>query len=1103
MQIKQRLRINSVVSAIAVSAIFVVLVLTIYRVNRAFETSNIADRILTASFERLMLRTDSHRSGSDRAKVQLIAKHKQIGELLMSALEKVTDSEDKKIVRELLTIHDSIGKYSKTIRENRGAHHLPPLSLEIEDRLLTQLNMKIYESIQLDSRLQESSKSALFSALKQAGWSIAVILLLVSATTFLNSWFMHLTMINRIRRLSNGVAEIDRGNLDFRIDVEGDDELVNLSQAFNTMTAKLHGSYEDLTKQVEERKRVEKELQRSEGLLQLFIEYAPAALAMFDRDMRYLYASRRWLTDYGLNNRTVAGVSHYEVFPEISEQWKAAHRRGLAGEVLQAEADRFERIDGSIQWVRWEIRPWYEAEGIVGGILIFAEEITTRKETEQAILRAKQEWERTFDSVPDLIAIMDHRHRITRVNKAMAQRLGVTEAQCIGQPCYLSVHDTEHPPAFCPHSMTMSDAQTHEIELYEERLGGYFMVTSTPLLDEQGKTIGSIHVARDITERKRAEQALQESEQRLRFHTENSPMAVIEWDRDFIVTRWTGESENIFGWSATETVGKPLADLNMVYEEDIPIVNQTMTKLTDGMTLQVVSTNRNYTKYGKIRMCTWYNSVLIDHDGHMRSVLSKVIDITDLKHAEDELRQTNDKLELRVSERTKALAETVETLLEEVSKRKKMEQNLQSLNSLYEVLCETSQTIVRISNRESLFAEFCRIAVERGGFLLSWVGLTDTDTGQIRIEASSGATGYLEDILISKNDEPAGLGPTGIAVRDGTYVICNDFQNDPCTRPWHKRGKTYGIHSSASIALLEGGKVIGALTLYAGEKDFFDQQHIELFRQMGEDISFALEYLAREELRQKAERALREETIERLRAIEELRKQEYILVQQNRHAAMGEMIGNIAHQWRQPLNTLGLFIQRLGFFYDSPSFNKDFLDTSVAKSMEIIQYMSRTIDDFRNFFSAEKEKSEFNADEAVSKALSLVESGFKEHRISIDREVRENAVIYGFPNQYAQVLLNLFLNARDALHERNVEFPHLKISIDAESGRSVVTVSDNAGGISDEIMGKIFDPYFTTKGPQQGTGIGLFMSKTIIENNMGGRISVRNSEEGAEFRIEV
>lgn len=860
-------------------------------------------------------------------------------------------------------------------------------------------------------------------------------------------------------------------------------------------------------------------------------------------------------------------------------------------------------------------------------------------EERKNIQRAKEEWERTFDSVPDLIALLDNRHRIVRLNRAMAERLHREPSQCIGLPCYTLMHNTDAPPAYCPLSKTLSKGGMHEEELHEVVFGGDYLVTTTPLHDNEGNIYATVHVARDITKLKQSENALREKEERLRFHMENSPMAVIEWDKNFIVTRWSGESERTFGWSAAETVGKPITSLNMIFEDDMPLVENTISRLTDGISRHAVATNRNYTKNGDIRYCTWYNSVLLDQQGEMSSVLSKVIDITELKWAEQErqkfvsladhstefigmcdmnmapfyindagmrevgldnrdeflhlsvldfyfpedhqfiseifypavlkdgrseveirfrhfktgepiwmlhsafyirdiegqpvglatvsrnihqskqaqeaLSRAHDELELRVAERTMALADSVRLLEEEIAVRQRTERSLQHLNQLYAVLSETNQATVRSSDRDrdryrdrdrdrgAMFRDFCRIAVEHGGFLLAWIGELNASTGEIQIVAAHGAISYLSDIRISANEEPSGEGPTGIAIRTGTYHICNDFQNASCTVPWHEKGREHGFCASASIALKEEGQVIGALTLYAGETDYFDQQHIDLLVQMGNDISFALDNIIREVQRNEAVHLLQEETLQRLQATETLRKQELLLMQQSRQAAMGEMIGNIAHQWRQPLNTLGLFTQRIGYFYGSPSFDKEFLDDSVAKSMEIIQYMSKTIDDFRSFFSTDREKSDFRVDTAVSKALSLVEASFKDRSIHVERDVAEDIVIYGFPNEYAQVLLNILINAKDALLERNIEFPRVKISGTSEYGVSVVSISDNAGGIPEEILSKVFDPYFTTKGPQQGTGVGLFMSRSIIENNMGGKISACNTAEGAEFRIEV
>jgi C4-dicarboxylate-specific signal transduction histidine kinase len=248
---------------------------------------------------------------------------------------------------------------------------------------------------------------------------------------------------------------------------------------------------------------------------------------------------------------------------------------------------------------------------------------------------------------------------------------------------------------------------------------------------------------------------------------------------------------------------------------------------------------------------------------------------------------------------------------------------------------------------------------------------------------------------------------------------------------------------------------------------------------------------------------LRSETEERIQAVEELRRKEQLLIQQSRLAAMGEMLVNISHQWRQPLNLLGLILQDLDRTYRRGSFSPEFVDSSVDRAMQVIEHMSRTIDDFRNFFIPDKSTRLFSVREVVETTVSMIRDSFKDLRPDLRIEARDDVSILGYRNEYAQVVMNILINARDVFRERKVASPVIVVKIVAEEGRSVVTIADNAGGIAGEVIDRIFDPYFTTKDPDQGTGVGLFMSKTIIEKNMKGSLTVRNTGIGAEFRIEV
>lgn len=232
-------------------------------------------------------------------------------------------------------------------------------------------------------------------------------------------------------------------------------------------------------------------------------------------------------------------------------------------------------------------------------------------------------------------------------------------------------------------------------------------------------------------------------------------------------------------------------------------------------------------------------------------------------------------------------------------------------------------------------------------------------------------------------------------------------------------------------------------------------------------------------------------------------EQEELLIQQSKLASMGEMIGNIAHQWRQPISQISAILLNIQARQEFDQCSKEYFDKKVEDANKLTNYMSKTISDFQNFFKPDSIKTLFSIKEACKEALFIVEASLKYHGVNIHFEENEDSQIQGYKNEYSQAILNILNNARDVLLERKVNNPKIKITIKNGKTYGLVKIEDNAGGVSEDIRKKIFEPYFTTKHKSKGTGIGLYMSKTIIENNMNGFINIKNTDNGACFTIKV
>lgn len=231
--------------------------------------------------------------------------------------------------------------------------------------------------------------------------------------------------------------------------------------------------------------------------------------------------------------------------------------------------------------------------------------------------------------------------------------------------------------------------------------------------------------------------------------------------------------------------------------------------------------------------------------------------------------------------------------------------------------------------------------------------------------------------------------------------------------------------------------------------------------------------------------------------------QEKLLIQQSKLASMGNMIGNIAHQWRQPLGELNAILMNMETKVKFNDFDEHYMHIKVKECDRITTYMSNTISDFQNFFKPSKTKEEFYAVSACQKAGDILKSSLKHNNIYFEYSYEYDKKVFGYPNEFSQAFLNILSNAKDVLIQRKIDNPSIHVNIKIGKKYVIIKVEDNGGGIKEEYLERIFEPYFTTKHAKQGTGIGLYMSKTIIEDNMDGILNVHNTQQGACFTIKL
>jgi len=430
----------------------------------------------------------------------------------------------------------------------------------------------------------------------------------------------------------------------------------------------------------------------------------------------------------------------------------------------------------------------------------------------------------------------------------------------------------------------------------------------------------------------------------------------------------------------------------------------------------------------------------------------------------------------------------IKKLQEENKELKRLLAFEKSQNNLNDI-----STLIEIESLKSIFEKFSHLT----GYP---TGLVKQDTREVLI-----STGWTD---ICKTYH-RGNSSSEYICKESNKELTKDLEN---LHEISLRECQHGMVDGATPIIIDGEHLAD---LFSGQV-LFDKPDLEKFKLSADKFGYDVEgYLkALEDVKITSKKEL-EDVLEFLSDIAKLiallgkekKEVEYrtiqntkhlqLLQQQSKMAAMGEMIGAIAHQWRQPLNELGIRIQNIKYKHKSSGLDEEYINDFVDKNKKTIMFMSNTIDDFRSFFRVDKEKKDFKVKEATLGVIDMQLAQLKNYNIEINL-IGDEILYYGFLTEYQQVILNLINNAKDAILENKIDNPKIDIIIKNHK----ITIEDNAGGIDESVLERIFEPYFTTKEQGKGTGIGLYMSKMIIEENMEAKLFVKNTKNGVMFTID-
>jgi PAS domain S-box-containing protein len=793
-------------------------------------------------------------------------------------------------------------------------------------------------------------------------------------------------------------------------------------------------------------------LRESEQRFASFMLHLPAVAWIKDLDGRYLYVNSETERVFPALFAEIVGSTDFDLFPEdTARHFKDMDQLVLAeGSIKTTEVLR--QPDGTERYAIVTKFALPGPDGTPSYVAGVGFDVTERLQAEEALRESEERFHAIFNLAAVGIAQVTVDGKLLLINQKLCNIIGYT----IDELLSVTAFQISHPDDIERHLAELRRLLEGQIPNYaiEKRLihknGSIVWVhlTVTLVRDQPRQPDYLIAIVQDINERKSAEDALLESEEKFYKIFNLAPIGITITTLDEgIVVEINESGERLSGYRRDEVIGRTVFELSTWKDP------ATRAEIVKEILDSGVVREREVTVIDKRGRDFWglFSGVVIEIRGK-KHLLTLLTDINERKKAQEALKESE--------ERFRLLAETAPVMIWEAGpdghctflNKPWIEYTGMDLGPQRENLIDGWTDGIHPDDLQSCVSGFLSALNDRRDFSMEY-----------RLRRTNGEYGWVVNTAVPR------LTTNGELL--GYIGTCFDVTE-------RKRVKEALQHDKELLA-----------QRVAERTEELSNTIVKLHEEIDERVRMA--------------QALEAESSERLTVQAELRQKELLLLHQSRLAAMGEMIGNIAHQWRQPLNLLGLLAQDLPMTYKLGQFTPEYLEISVQKMLQAINHMSQTINDFRNFFSPDKEKADFRVVETITRTISLLDGTLKKEQIETRVVTTSDPVVNGHPNEFSQVVLNIISNAKDAIVIRAVPNPTITIEVGTEEGKCVVTIADNAGGIPEDIIDKIFDPYFTTKGQDLGTGVGLYMSKTIVEKNMGGILTVRNVAGGAEFRIVI